>query len=56
MMKNETEQIGQARLTMCRTSWKFSQKCENFPLTNPNHCAIIITETKRKGDTPNVEE
>ena len=36
---------------MCRTSWKFSEKSENFPkkvLTNPKEYAIIKTQRKEK--------
>ena len=38
---------GLASPTMYRTSWKFSEKSENFPLTNPTIYDTIST-TKEK--------
>jgi hypothetical protein len=52
-MKNATETTGRAEPTMCRTSWKFSEKSENFPkkvLTNTKSYAIINSEIKERGN------
>jgi hypothetical protein len=48
MMRNGTEMDGLASPTMYRTSWKFSEKSENFPLTNPTICDTIITTKENR--------